>query len=236
MQPTLALLFSVGVSLFGLFTTQVLALYPLATMDNFPWRKPLIGSAFALICISGIIAAFTPSKCSRAFDLTGKDQQTDVDTKTATAPVTLKGHHPDCREFSSHIIQVRGHVLCAACTGLVSGALITFFGVILYFFGEWELALTGFPFVLVGEVGVVLGLVQLKSKRFVRSMLNAFFVLGAYSVLIGIDTLAGNALVDFYVIGIILVWVWTRILLSQWDHNRICCDCKLECKIGKKRD
>ncbi|MBS7638359.1 hypothetical protein KEJ49_05700 [Candidatus Bathyarchaeota archaeon] len=47
---------------------------------------------------------------------------------------SIKGHHPDCGRFKAHTINIFGRALCAACTGLLLGALLILPGGILYFF------------------------------------------------------------------------------------------------------
>jgi len=58
------------------------------------------------------------------------------------------------------------------------------------------------------------------------------FVFGAFLVLVGIDALAENLFVDLFLTVLISFWILTRIQLSQWDHSRICRDCKSPCGIG----
>jgi hypothetical protein len=119
---------------------------------------------------------------------------------------------------------------------LFLGALLALSGTILYFFVGLELVHMGLLAVLIGEAGIVLGFVQLKFKGLVRLALNSFFVFGAYLVLMGIDMIGENALIDLYLVGLIIFWIWTRILLSQWDHWRTCQACKLNCELKKNGD
>jgi hypothetical protein len=186
--------------------------------------------------MSGIIATFFPRKCSSTLDSQEKGKQPISPAEKQTLQVTVKGHHPDCGEFPAHVIRVEGHFFCAACTGLFLGALLALLGTILYFFVGLEFVHIGFLVVLIGQAGIILGFVQLKFKNFIRSALNAFFVFGAYLVLMGVDMIGENALIDFYLIGLIIFWIWTRILLSQWDHWRTCQACKLNCELKKNRD
>jgi len=234
-RSKLTLLFFIGISVFGLFTSLMFALYAPQAQEDSPWRKPLIGSVFALICASGTIAAFFPHRCSETFDLPEKNGYTTVQPKRSLSS-SLKGHHPKCGRFSAHAITVRSIVLCAACTGLAAGAIIALSGSILYFFLAYSFEQMGIVAVVAGQMAVVLGFLQMRFKDGIRLMLNALFVFGAFLVLIGVDMIAESMLFDLYVIGLIVFWIWTRILLSQWDHFRICHSCDKDCDFKQKRD
>jgi hypothetical protein len=234
-RPKLILLFFVGVSIFGLLTTLMLALYTPKTRENLPWRKPLVGSIFLLICASGIMAGFFPEKCSGTFGLHGKKKLASSHDENPKLHVAMRGHHPDCGRFSSHVVQMDSHTLCAACTGLILGAILALIGATFYFFGTWHTGETGFPAVVAGVIGVLLGFLQLKLEGFIRLLLNVVFVLGAFLTLVGIDQLAENLWADIFLIVLIIFWILTRITLSQWDHWRTCQNCKLECRILEER-
>jgi len=239
LRPNFILMFIITVSLFGSFITLMLALHPPTTPENFLWRKPLVGSMFTLICISGIVAGFFPKKCSETFNLR-KTEKTAIskikNPNSHKVSITLKGHHPNCGNFSAHVIQVYGHVLCAACTGLLLGAFIALAGTALYFFAGWDIGQVGFLTVLVGQTGVLLGFIQFKFKGFTRLTLNAFFVFSTFLTLVGIDKLAENTVIELYLIVLIIFWLLTRILISQWDHWRICHECKLFCELKEKQE
>jgi hypothetical protein len=237
MRSDFILTFTISVSLFGSFTTLVLALNPPLAQENLLWRKPLIGSFFTLICVLGIIAAFSPMKCSGAFHLPKREKPAISEpgaSESSRRSVTLKGHHLDCGRFSAHVISVDKHVFCAACTGLLLGALIVLVGTGFYFFGGLGVGWFGFSAVLIGQVGIVLGFVQFRFGGYVRLSLNAFFVLGAFLTLVGVDGVAGNVFLDLYLIVLIVFWLVTRILISQWDHWRICYTCGLACELKER--
>jgi hypothetical protein len=63
------------------------------------------------------------------------------------------------------------------------------------------------------------------------------FVLGAFMVLVGIDAVVESLFADLLLLAFIVFWIFTRILLSQWDHWRICGNCKSQCVASvEKRD
>jgi hypothetical protein len=151
--------------------------------------------------------------------------------------IHFKGHHPDCGNFRAHLLKLNGQVLCAACTGLLIGGILVLAGTVLYFFAEWNLlGQFGLGAVLAGQAGVALGFFQFKFRGFVRSALNAFFVIACFLMLVGVDSLAENVLLDLYVIGLIIFWLFTRILISQRDHLQICRSCSASCELKEESE
>ena len=220
-----ALLFSVSVSIFGILISLIFAFNPPVIQENFLWRKLMVGAAFGSICVLGIIAALFPRKCSQTFHF---QKQKNASHNFNS---NFKGHHPQCPEFSAHVIHVNKHTLCAACSGMILGAFITLVGTVLYFFDWWQIEELSLLLILIGIAGLTLGFFQLKFKSFIRLFLNAVFVFGAFLILIGFDALAHNLLFDFFLILLVIFWLFTRIKLSQWDHLKICSSCKISCVI-----
>jgi len=233
------LIFAIGISLFGSFTTLMIALYQPVSLEDFFWRKPLIGSIFSLICISGLTTVFFPKKCSETLYLHETEKPTsskDENPSVHKAPIVLRGHHPDCGKFSAHTVRIGKYVFCAACTGLLLGAVIAITGAVLYFFAGQNSEQLGIFSVLVGQAGLILGLIQFKFSGYGRLLINAFFVFAAFLTLTGIDSLVENTLIDVYVIVLIVFWLWTRISISEWDHLRICYACWQHCETERKMD
>lgn len=232
------LMFVIGVSFFGLFLVVMLAFNPPMTKETLPWRKPIIGSIFGSICVVGIIAAFFPKQCSGMFHLAkGRENTSSNENQLVSheSSPTMRGHHPDCANFSAHVIRIDDKTFCAACMGLLLGALMALAGTALYFFGGRRITQNGFLAVSVGALGVGFGLFQFKFRRLVRLLLNVFFVLGTFLVLVGIDKLTQSVLVDLFPVVLTVFWLFTRILLSQRDHWRICYTCRNPCEIREKQ-
>jgi hypothetical protein len=227
------LIFMIAVSFFGLFLVATLAINPPIIEENLPWRKPVIGSIFGSICVLGIITVFFPKQCSAMFHSAKGDRdlssnEKDLDSHESTP--NLKGHHPDCGSFSAHVVQTNNKTFCAACTGLLLGALMALAGTIIYFFGYWHIERNSLLAVSMGTLGVGLGLFQFKFRRLFRLLINTFFVLGNFFVLVGIDELIQSLLADLFLVVLTVFWLLTRILFSQWDHWRICHTCRTLCE------
>lgn len=209
----------------------MLSVYPPMKHESFVWRKPLIGLAFSVICILGVLAVFFPKQCSGMFDFLAKGKRkhstADRFASHGTSSV-MKGHHRDCENFSLHVFRISNRTFCTACTGLLLGGLTALVGSVLYFFGDWQIELNSLLVVWTGLLGVGFGLFQFKAGRTtIRLSLNTFFVLGNFLVLIGIDKLVQNVFADVFLVLLTIFWLFTRILLSQLDHKRTCYICKV---------
>jgi hypothetical protein len=223
------------VSLLGLFLIVALTAFPPTVSGNLSWRKPVIGSIFSSICVLGILAVFSPNKCLRIFGIGKKNRTVGSDSSKLASHGTsyaLQGHHPTCGKYDAHIFRIKDKIFCAACTGLLFGGLLALAGAAVYFFGDWRVAEHSSLMVLLGIVGVSLGLFQFKFRSFVRLFVNTVFVLGSLFILIGIDELVHSLFFDLFVVSLIAFWLFTRISLSQWDHEMICSGCEIEdCEI-----
>jgi len=219
------LMLCMSVSIFGVFFIVILAFNPPIIHENFFCRKQLVGSIFSLICVSGISAALFPKQCSQISHFQR------VDTNSTSHLIHTNSHHPNCEEFSAHVIRISNRTLCAACTGLLFGAVVALIGTVFCFFGGWHTEDASFSVVFIGLVGIILGFLQFKFRSFIRLILNAVFVLGAFLILVGIDELTQSLFIDLFLVAFIVFWILTRVQFSQWDHWRICSSCKSPCEV-----
>ncbi len=229
----LTLGFMIASSIFGSLVILLMAIYPPMTMQDNLWRKPFVGSIFFLICAGGSLVAISPRKCSMTHETRMVKALMDSDVKT-DFPVSSEGHHPDCGRFSAHTIRFKGNSYCAACTGLLIGSVAAMIVTALYFFFGLNAGSVSFAAVLVGQLGLASGLIQFKLKNWTRSAANLLFVLGSTFMLIGVDQLLGSMFVDIYVSGLIVLWILTRVMISQSDHSRICLSCGFSCGTERK--
>lgn len=230
--------FFLGVSLFELGTIMAMTLYPPSVTENFLLRKPLVGSILGLICILGVLAVLFPRACSRKVSCGGEQHAPRVNSIDSKRKPTMRGHHPDCERFSAHVFRIGRRTLCAGCTGLFAGGLMALVGIIAYFFGNLYAGQTGFVISWVGAAGVFFGLVLLPLFNIpwssVRLFLNAFFAFGSFLILAGVDEIAQNTFVDLFLVVLIVFWLFTRIILSRWNHERICRSCEVKaCEFRK---
>jgi hypothetical protein len=229
------------VSLFGLILSVLFAVSPQVSQESFVWRKPLVGSAFAAVCILGILAVLFPKTCSKPFAAGTKRKRLGPQVSHATSS-DLRGHHPQCVHFSGHVFAVGERVFCATCSGLFLGALLALVGDGAYFFGDWRFGQNAVLVVAVGAVGVAVGLLQsslpIIQKGVMRLFTGAFFVAGAFLILLGIEESTRSVSLDLFVVALSILCLATKISLSQWDHERICSRCtsgSFDCKVGLLR-
>jgi hypothetical protein len=216
------------VSLFGLMLLIAIAFYPPETRCVFLIRKPVVGSIFIIECLMGVLAALYPRQCSRMLRVGVIDADGEMEMRTIGREPVIRGHHPDCKEFSHHVIQIDGRTFCAGCSGLVIGALVTLPGALFYFLMNMDFHMNTITF-LVGCTGVVLGLLQFHlfniKIAMLRGFLNMFFVIGTFLALVSVDRLLQDLFVDLFLISLSFFWIYTRIVISRWDHDEICKAC-----------
>ncbi len=236
------LLSLIVLSFFGISFFVIVAFSPPAYYEYSLFRKPIVGLIFGLICISGSIAVLSSKECSRILHFRKEKDVSDKRykyQKNLIVPNTslilglkiVHGHHPDCEKFSAHEFRIRNKTFCTGCTGLLFGALISLLGTLIYF--SRNFLVPPFP-IGVGLLGVALGLLLPLlnlQQNILRVFLNAFFVFGIFLALIGIDSIMQNLFIDILLISLSIFWLFTRISLSQWNHQRICHGCEYKCKL-----
>jgi hypothetical protein len=221
--------------LISLLLITLLAALALTTQrGNTQTQKGNITVAFGAICILGIAAGTSPSRCNRLF----MHLQTDKPTRTEQGhrsqnkrEISYRGHHPTCGNFSSHVIQIGGRIYCAGCAGLVVGAVIALAGTALYvFLQDLAAQLVAISF-WVGLTGVTLGLLQYElfvNKASLHFLLNVIFVVGALLLLIGVNEMNGSLSLSIYFLLVILFLINARSTLSRLEHEKNCSICKAE--------
>jgi hypothetical protein len=223
---SMTLKFMVTMSLITWSTIALILIYPPASTPNFYLQKQLVGIAFTALCASGAIAAVSPNNCVLTSE--AHPNQTTWKSNEGKSPQRhTKGHHPDCREFSAHTLRFNDRTYCAACSGLFAGALVALLVAVPYFFLGSKFDDVSVLAVTSGQTGVMMGLIQFKLKHWFRSLANALFVVGGCLVLIGTDQYAHNFSIDIYLFAVLLLWISTRVVISEWDHSRICKRCGL---------
>lgn len=237
-------MFFISFSFLGLILIAVIANLLPAMQNGVYSRKPLVGTTFTIVCILGIIAAVTPSKCSEMVHFKRRGQKESGIKESANQQkeiLTFRGHHPDCKSFGAHTFRMGNRTFCAGCVGLALGAILSLFGSAMYFFLNLSLMSDYFVALWVGFLGVSCGLLQYHlfnwGKSSIHLSINIFFVFSVFLLLMGVDGITQSVMVDSYLIALSLFWIYTRILLSQFDHRRICAACQIEeCKFRWRKN
>ena len=220
-----------GVSLLGLGLLAILTFHSPAAAESFPLQSQLTGSIFGAVCFLGILAGVSPSRCSRALHFKKSPRRSLGEmkqTKDEEPQLVLKGHHPDCGTFSSHVLRFGTKLYCAGCLGLVTGAVIAIVGDFLYFFGGMDVGGASTTVFWLGFAGVAFGLLQYNlfiDRNDVHFLLNVIFVIGALCLLVGANEVAGSLVLNSYLLTLTIFWIMARVALSQAEHRKMCSAC-----------
>jgi hypothetical protein len=215
--------FLVAVSVAGLALVPLFLLQPNLQADPSPLRRPAISVLYSAVCVLGIVAVFYPGKCRLMFQKPNDPPSTE---KTSASALQFRGHHPDCEHFSANRITIGGRAFCAACSGLLVGAVVALAGTALFSLGYFGLAADNLWVLITGEVLMLVGLAQIKMRGFIKVAANALFVVGSFFCFVAVDLAGQSLLFDAYMLGLIVYLLWLRILLSEWNNNRICHRCQ----------
>jgi hypothetical protein len=218
----LFLLILAAAAVLGLALVPILLLQPDLHGDTVPLRRPVIAVLYSAVCVLGIVAVFYPGKCRLMFQ---KPNAASDPAKPASNEMQLRGHHPDCEKFSGNRITIGSSVYCAACSGLLVGAVVALGVIVLFSLGLFGAAWGNLWVLVAGEVLMLAGLAQIKARGYVKLAVNALFVVGSSLCLVASDSIMQNFLVDAYVLMLIVYLLWFRILLSEWNNKRTCLVC-----------
>jgi hypothetical protein len=184
-------------------------------------RQGIAGALYLVICALGLLSVFYPSKCKSLFQKSQKPIPQQNQPK-----IKITGHHPDCQNFSANRIQMGNRTFCAACSGLLIGAIVASAGAVGFFFADLNIGWSSIWLLVIGEFLMILGLFQIKLAGFSKAALNMIFVVASFLVLVEADLLGKSLYVDLYVLGLIAFMLLLRILLSEWNNRRTCQRCQ----------
>ena len=226
-KTSFLLAFAVVAAIFGLVLVTIMLVEPtIGYSGNFALTQRVVGSLYIAICVFGVGAVFFPQKCHR-ISIFGKNIQSAEDQTFAPKKAKFSGHHPDCMKFSANRIKIRNSVFCAACSGLLVGAVISLAGAVFYFFFRYSLLWPDPRILIVSDAGLLLGLFQFRFAGYVKLSVNALFVVCSLVTLVLADLLRKSLLIDLYVLGLIVFMLIARILFSEWNNKRTCSKCAL---------
>ncbi len=202
--------------------------------DGGAWRRPLTGSLFSVLCVLGMVAVFFPRRCARRSSAhpdshpeTSFQRQNGFEATSSIAGIPMThGHHPSCERYRRHEFRLGKKTLCAACMGLFTGALVSLAAACYIFVLQHPFdPLYGLASA-VGALGVAVGVVsyavtdaQGPARRF---FVNAVMIVGTLLALIGADSGSKSFALDVLLVGSCVLALFTRTLLSQDRHERIC--------------
>jgi hypothetical protein len=228
---SLTLLFLIAVSFFGLMLAVVFVINPTEAQNDFALRKPVAGSALAVVCVLGIFAVLYPTSCAGILGLKERDKTVHSFHKVCVK--VLRGHHAACKPYFTHVIKIGDKIFCASCSGLFVGAVIVLVCVGLFFFLNLHIGEEPFVPVLVGVVGVAAALLYpvapVKFQNgFTRFFAGVLLAVGSFLIVAGVEEAAKSLSVDLFFVALSVLWLAAKMSLSQWEHGRICARCSLD--------
>jgi len=229
-SPSFLVFTSVGIAVFSLYILSVMT-FSLPNIAVQPFGKQLLLFSFAGICVFGVVAGLSPSKLSKLpFFGNSRDSGNRKTLNRDKSPMHLRGHHPICGRFSSHVLSLRGRTYCAGCIGLVAGALVSLVGCLVYLLTGFD---GGAAFFKLGVAFILCGLLQHSLLDFdsavLHCLLNILFAVGTFFVLIGLIGINNNPSVGVYFLLLTVNLMTTRIILSRLVHRKTCANCADRC-------
>lgn len=147
---------------------------------------------------------------------------------------TRRGHHPDCEHFKPHTVEVGGDLLCAGCTGLALGSVVSIGLVGFFIFMQMDTPMTvSLLMVVAGTSLAVASMLHselFNPRGYARLAGNVVMPVGFFFVATGLLETTGEAAFGLAGVLISCLWLDTRIRLSRRRHIRICRDCGEACK------
>ena len=214
------------ISILGLLMVALMLSRPVTTPT--PSGNLTAWALFSTLCILGGTATLSPHTCGHS---TRPPEDLEPSRYTTIAGIRLvHGHHPTCGSYSGHELELGDKTYCAACTGLLIGAIaaltVATLGLI---YRITPPPLTGY----IGLALVLLGLIYNPllniTTPILRTLINALFVPGFSLILVAADG-HGNLGLDLLVIALSVYWMYTRIQLSGLSHDAICDNCEEPCE------
>jgi hypothetical protein len=148
------------------------------------------------------------------------------DQSVALKLLRFVGHHPGCSKFSMNRIEIRKTVLCAACSGLLVGAVVALVGASFYFFVGYTFLWSNPWLLVVSNAGMLLGLFQFKFAGYIKLAVNALFVFCSFVTMVMADLIGKSLVIDLYALGLIVFLLAARIRLSEFYNRNTCRQCK----------
>lgn len=197
-----------------------------------PTERFVVGGIFIACCTLGASLALRPN-WMRGGGSHGSPRPEGVDGDPHSR--RREGHHPDCDRFERHRFAIGGRGRCAGCSGLALGSVISIACMSVYALVP-DILTAASPLALVA-IGLVLILTAFaESAAPTRSTVihfvsNAALVLGFSIITIGMLEATGDVVFGLIAIALSVLWLETRVQLSNWLHARTCTACGEPCRV-----
>ena len=194
--------------------------------------KLFIGGLFIGSCLFGISIAQHPGWYKRLIHQQKHNLNNQQINKTTKS---RRGHHPDCEPFLYHTIRTQQKIFCAGCFGLSLGSILSISVMVLYIIIENNMSSTLFYLFLFLGI-IIIDLIFIETFLSIKNatvhvISNVFLVISFLLICISILEITGNSLYVAISILFSILWLDTRIRLSNWRHILICNNCGENCKM-----
>jgi len=194
--------------------------------------KLFIGGLFIGSCLYGISIAQYPGWYKRLIHQKKHNLNNKQKNKTTRR---RKGHHPDCEQFFYHTIKTQKKIFCAGCFGLSLGSILSISVMVLYVIIENNISSTLFYLFLYLGI-IIINFIFIETFLSIKNatvhvISNVFLVISFLLICISILEITGNPLYVAISILFSILWLDTRIHLSNWRHTLICNNCGENCKM-----
>jgi len=186
---------------------------------------------FIVICLFGISLAFYP-RWHKRFKTDKKVESSDKQDKKTIRH--RKGHHPDCDQFKKHILKIKNKTICAGCTGLALGSIISIILICIYLFFTINYLVFFRLILILGLIFVFqiyLEIMLLKRNAIIHTLSNVLHVIGFLLIIISIFETTGSIIYALIAILFSFLFFNTRVQLSCYNHSLICKKCEKDCKM-----
>jgi hypothetical protein len=195
------------------------------------YDKIFVVLLFILICLFGLSLSLYP-RWYKKFKI---DRNIiNVDKKNNKIIRNRIGHHPDCIYFKKHTLKIKNKTICAGCTGLALGSIISIILICFYLYLNVIYSELYNLFLIIGLIFVFQIFLEImipKRNVIIHTISNILHVLGFFLITVSILEITGNIIYTSIVIFISFLFLETRIHLSLYNHSLICKKCKKDCKM-----
>lgn len=213
-----------------ILTVLMIQIKPNIINTNIFTEKLLVIGAFFTSCILGISLAIYPNWWKK----NKKNTKYTPNFKNLETKRSFKGHHPDCNNFKNHIILIKNKPRCTGCLGLIIGAIVSILLIILYQIIPLKLSINIYYILFI--IGIIIlflvygEILFLKRNRFLHIILNSLLILSFLIITLSILEITKNSIYAIITLILCILWLNTRIIISNQQHHRICNSCNKECK------
>ena len=217
---------NLAISILGLLMVALMLSRPVTTPT--PSGNLTAWALFSTLCILGGTATLFPHTCGHSTRL---PEDLEPSRLTTLAGIRLvHGHHPTCGSYSGHELELDDKTYCAACTGLLIGAIAALtVATLALIYRITPPPLTGYIGLALVLPGLIYNPLLNITTPILRTLINALFVPGFSLILVAADG-HGNLGLDLLVIALSVYWMYTRIQLSGLSHDAICDNCEEPCE------